>query len=61
MSGGGTRTYKHSLIPWGGRMRSSLKLPKGTNECLNCHIKQEGKLYNIQIFYVEIGCSIIEL
>lgn len=35
MSGGGTKTYKHPLTAWGGRMRSRLKLPKG---CLNCYI-----------------------
>ena len=23
MSGGGTKTYKHPLISWGGRMRSA--------------------------------------
>ena len=28
MSGGGTKTYKYIRVIWGGRMRSSLKLPK---------------------------------
>ena len=28
MSGGGAETYSYSGIPWDGRMRSSLKLPK---------------------------------
>ena len=28
MSWGGFNAYKKPLIPWGGRMRSSLKLPK---------------------------------
>lgn len=35
MSGAGTRTYKHPHILWGGRMRSSLKLPRGAKGCLN--------------------------
>ena len=37
MSGGGTKTYKHPHIPWGGRMRSSLKLSKSAKGCLNCY------------------------
>ena len=37
MSGGGTEMYKHPMIPWGGRMRSSLKLPKEAKGCLNCY------------------------
>ena len=28
MSRGGSKTHIQPLIPWGGRMRSSLKLPK---------------------------------
>ena len=29
MSGGGATAYKHPMTPWGGRMRSNLKLSKG--------------------------------
>ena len=28
MSRGGSKTHIQPLIPWGGRMRSSLKLPR---------------------------------
>ena len=35
MSGGGTRTYKYPMTSWGGRMRSSLKLPQRAREWLN--------------------------
>lgn len=36
MSEGGTVTYKYPLIPWGGRIRSNLKLLKGAEGDLNC-------------------------
>ena len=37
MSRGGTETHKHSLTPWGGRMRRCLKRPKLDKRWLNCY------------------------
>ena len=46
MSGGGPATYKYPLIPRGGRMRSSLKLPKRAKgaEIPAKYIKKTNKL-----------------
>lgn len=47
MSRGGTETHKHSLTPWGGRMRRCLKRPKLDKRWLNCYpiINSEPNIY----------------